>query len=656
MQKEEAESGLVLILTLLVVVPSAIAVFLSLLLMKNEQETIRRHYDALYTPFVESSSRMIRERLNRISTKLQEELPPALQSDDRLCQAFAMADLRVMFPEMLSVIVLRNNEVLYPPPAESLPHFSEKIVSLFNRVRRGERRFREELESVKALSPHETATVLVLKMKLLSVEKRPNIKKLKAIHEEVGLKYTGERLPDGSYAKVESDLILAETLCGLQGGRETLRAIADSAESVAIYSALAPASVVEECIKRLRALISTGSLRSQFSQVERFIAIAERTLISRRLGGTLAKLLPSVEGDVLTREGKLLLRFFRREDASGWWEVNVPYLWEIAVVRSAKRLNLEGKVDFFLSGTGILAGVRRGWVVCERKVIDELKLGASVEEPYSIDRSALLRTTFFGWLAVLACLIASAGSWVVVSRVRRTLRVSALRADLLSAVSHELKTPLTSIRIFAEGLLDSNDPDERQSAQVILRETDRLERLINNILNVLRAERGAFYIHPSEGDLGETVRQVVEAVRWEVEERNGKLELILQPDLRPIPYDADAISGAVWNLISNAIKFSDGAPEVTVKVQEKNGFQIITVSDKGVGIEPDELKKIFKKFYRGSGAQKLRAGGSGLGLTLVHHIVTAHNGRVEIDSNPGEYSTFSILLPMENDNSSDNRG
>ncbi|HEV2861760.1 MAG TPA: HAMP domain-containing sensor histidine kinase [Pyrinomonadaceae bacterium] len=239
--------------------------------------------------------------------------------------------------------------------------------------------------------------------------------------------------------------------------------------------------------------------------------------------------------------------------------------------------------------------------------------------------------------------------------VSREMRLSQMKTDFVSNVSHELRTPLSSIRVFGEFMKLGRVSDQskiREYGDHIETESRRLTQLINNILDFSKIESGRKTYRFERASVEEVVAEAVKTC--EVRLRQSGFRVNFQPPPRPLPQarvDREAISQALLNLLDNAVKYSGGAEEreVVVRVGQKGGYLRVSVTDHGVGIPADEQKKIFEKFYRVSTGLVHDVKGSGLGLSLVKHIVEAHRGTVEVESAPGRGSTFTISLPAEGD-------
>jgi len=218
----------------------------------------------------------------------------------------------------------------------------------------------------------------------------------------------------------------------------------------------------------------------------------------------------------------------------------------------------------------------------------------------------------------------------------------------VSSVSHELKTPLTSIRMFAELLQmrDSNDLQQTRFLDTIVSEAERLTRLLNNVLDFSRIERGQKTYRLEPAPLADVVQAAVRTIQYPLAQQGFALELTVCEGIPTVAVDRDAIQQAILNLLTNAMKYSGEHREIGVRVSAENGTAVIQVSDRGIGIPEKEQSLIFEKFYRVPSPENREIPGTGLGLPLVAHIAEGHGGTVQVKSRPGEGSTFSILLPL----------
>jgi signal transduction histidine kinase len=232
----------------------------------------------------------------------------------------------------------------------------------------------------------------------------------------------------------------------------------------------------------------------------------------------------------------------------------------------------------------------------------------------------------------------------------REMKLTQMKADFVSNVSHELRTPLASIRVLAEllNLGRVNQPDRvREYGAYIESEGRRLTQVINNILDFSRIESGRKLFQFEACDLKVVVDEMLEAFTVHLKQNGFTLSYEApQTALPKVVLDPDAIALALTNLLDNAIKYSGDVKEINVSVAQSDGFVTVAITDRGVGISADEQEKIFEKFYRVSTGLVHDVKGSGLGLSLVKHIVVAHRGKIAVRSKPGEGSTFTIQLPV----------
>lgn len=263
-----------------------------------------------------------------------------------------------------------------------------------------------------------------------------------------------------------------------------------------------------------------------------------------------------------------------------------------------------------------------------------------------INQFAQRRRLMMMGLGMLALLVVAA-SYLIGRAVSRELAAARLQSDFVSAVSHEFRTPLTSMRQFTEMLVeDENLPAEKRRAFYGAqdRATRRLSRLVESLLDFGRMEAGARPYRLERLDAGRLVKATVEEFKQEA----GPAGLVMEcavPDEGPsVKADREALIQALWNLLDNAFKYSGKIAVIHVDVEAGNKVAI-RVRDQGAGILPSERKRILRKFVRGSSAKASGAKGTGIGLAMVKHVVDAHGGRLLVESEPGKGSTFTILLP-----------
>ena len=242
--------------------------------------------------------------------------------------------------------------------------------------------------------------------------------------------------------------------------------------------------------------------------------------------------------------------------------------------------------------------------------------------------------------------------------MKRELDVARMQADFAANVSHELRSPITHIRVHGESLMfDLMDTEEeKEEAYVsIVRESERLSRLVDNVLDFAAIERGAkrYALRPS--DVAETVHRAVDSIRSAQEVRDKDLDVDLPANLPEVHLDADAIAQCVINLVSNAAKYSEPGGWIGVRGRLVERGVEITISDKGIGIAPHDLREIFQPFFRSRDALARRRKGTGIGLTITRYIMRAHGGDVQVQSRPGKGSTFTLRFPLKPPDSNQGR-
>jgi signal transduction histidine kinase len=263
----------------------------------------------------------------------------------------------------------------------------------------------------------------------------------------------------------------------------------------------------------------------------------------------------------------------------------------------------------------------------------------------AIDRQVTLFTGAFGLLLV----VIATGLVATYRLVRRETETARLKAEFVANVSHDLKTPLSLIRVFGETLEMGRVTDEatrHEYYRVITRESERLSRLIENVLDFSRIEGGRRTYDLVPVSVEPLVRDTVESFGYVLAQQAFKVDVAVEAGLPEVPMDADAVSQALGNLIDNAIKYSEARKVLTVEAAVRDGTLALTVGDEGIGIPPEEQGRIFDKFYRVGRSETQSRRGSGVGLALVRHVAEAHGGRVSVDSRPGEGSRFTLWLPL----------
>ena len=293
-------------------------------------------------------------------------------------------------------------------------------------------------------------------------------------------------------------------------------------------------------------------------------------------------------------------------------------------------------------GEGKVSQTKDLWLFSDYSVGIRLK-GETIEE--------VVQSRFYRNLLLIGLLnvVLIAGIGVVYRTVRKEIELAQLKSDFVSNVSHEIKTPLALIRMFGETLQMKRVKSEAKKQDyydTIVQESERLTRLINNILNFSRMEAGKKEYNFEPIDLNALVEGVLKNYRAHLEHEGFTVRVETDRRLPVVHVDSGAVSETILNVIDNAVKYSREKKYVRVSTGLEGASVFIDIEDQGVGIDPRQQKKIFEKFYRVSSGLTHQAGGTGLGLTLVKHIMDAHRGAITLRSEVGKGSTFRLTFPM----------
>jgi signal transduction histidine kinase len=277
------------------------------------------------------------------------------------------------------------------------------------------------------------------------------------------------------------------------------------------------------------------------------------------------------------------------------------------------------------------------------------QLGLVEREPAELRDLARRNVTLFAVVTSAMIVAIVLGVIITLRGTARELELSQLKSDFVSNVSHELKTPLALIRMFAETLEMGRvkDPAKLQEYYgIITRESERLTQLINNVLDFSRIEGGRKTYDLRLEAVADVVADALRAYSYELDKQGFTVETRVPDDLPDILMDRNAISLAILNLLSNAVKYSGDDRRIAVTCTAEDGFVRIAVADHGIGIAADQIDKVFDKFYRAPDERVEATRGSGLGLAIVRHSIEAHGGTITVASREGEGSTFTISLPI----------
>ena len=250
---------------------------------------------------------------------------------------------------------------------------------------------------------------------------------------------------------------------------------------------------------------------------------------------------------------------------------------------------------------------------------------------------------------VLVLLVLLFGIALTLRATDREARLAQAKSNFVANVSHELKTPLSLLSLFSE-ILElgrvKNEDKKLEYYRIIRHESQRLNKMIDNILDFSRIEAGKKTYRFVYGDMTEVIENVLSGYRYQISSSGFDMQTKIQPDLPPLLIDREAMAQAISNLVDNAIKYSGDVKQVSITTEIRGSDLSIEVADQGIGIPRAEQSKVFEKFYRVGNGLVHDVKGSGLGLSLVKHIIEAHMGSISVDSDVGKGSRFTILLPL----------
>jgi len=274
-----------------------------------------------------------------------------------------------------------------------------------------------------------------------------------------------------------------------------------------------------------------------------------------------------------------------------------------------------------------------------------LLFGDSQESQTAINHRIATNT----WIAVLVITAMAIVAVFVAAAFRRQMRLTRLKNDLLATVSHELKTPLASIRLIVDTLLDAEQldtPKAREYLQLVSKENTRLSRLIDNFLSFSRMERGKLAFEFDEVSAAEIADRAVEVMSERFQTPGCSLEVQLATNTPVLRADSDALVTAILNLLDNAYKYSGDSKHVVLRTYAENGNVCFAVSDNGSGLSSRAAKNVFRSFYQVDRRLSRNTGGCGLGLSIVQFIAEAHGGSISVESQLGAGSTFTLSIPQ----------
>jgi signal transduction histidine kinase len=263
-------------------------------------------------------------------------------------------------------------------------------------------------------------------------------------------------------------------------------------------------------------------------------------------------------------------------------------------------------------------------------------------------RAASEQIAVYTWTGMLFIVLILASGAVAAKSIGHQVRLNKLKNDFIATVTHELKTPLASMRVLVDTLLEGNYRDQNQVTeylQLVSRENERLSRLIDNFLTFSRMERNKQAFQMRTVSPVSIAHAAAEAVKTKLGRGHCCFETDIPDQLPEIRADHDALVTVLVNLLDNAYKYSYDEKRIKLTVAGDDGSVRFTVTDNGLGIPRRALKKIFERFYQVDRSLSRRAEGCGLGLSIAKFIVDAHQGTITVESKPGQGSTFTVTLP-----------
>ena len=314
---------------------------------------------------------------------------------------------------------------------------------------------------------------------------------------------------------------------------------------------------------------------------------------------------------------------------------------------AASRVNVVDEVGRIIFGpplrTGeFTVGVRFPTTLYNWRV--QVSPQASEELASRVENRRLLEIT----MVSLSAIVIVAGAIAIVLVAEKERRISALKSEFVANVSHELKTPLALVRMFAEMLQSGrvqSDDKRKEYLDIIVRESERLSALIENVLDFARLERGRGSYEFVEGDVGDAVTRAANALRYRVEREGVRLTIDVEPNLPRARIDERAIQLAVINLVDNALKYGAEGGAIEVRAARDGASVRVDVVDHGPGVPPEDRQRIFERFVRLKPVRAEAVRGSGIGLALVKHIAESHGGRAWVESELGAGATFRLSIP-----------
>jgi signal transduction histidine kinase len=284
------------------------------------------------------------------------------------------------------------------------------------------------------------------------------------------------------------------------------------------------------------------------------------------------------------------------------------------------------------------------------KYLPDFKVDVFFRDHSVFENAASRQTAVYTWTGILVVVLIVTSGTLAARAIGRQAKLNRLKNDFIATISHELKTPLSSMRVLVDTLLEGRYRDQTQATeylQLVSKENQRLSRLIDNFLTFSRMERNKRAFEFAEVEPNDIVRDAVGTIRDRFESAGCRLNIELASELPTINADRDAMVTVLLNLLDNAYKYSENDKQITIRTYSTDRSVCFEVADKGIGLSRRDTKRVFNRFYQVDQSLSRRTGGCGLGLSIVKFIVDAHGGTIDVQSRLGQGSTFAVTLPAE---------
>ncbi len=625
----------VLLLSLVVLIPSATVLWLTNAAVRNERSAVRERLTQAYEARLQQAESRIAESFHEIDASI--ELLAAKHSGPKLfdaCIADGVAD---------SVLVVgADGSIVYPMASQriEIASLNAPALAIANQLEFQELAFGDAAEAFAAIAseesdPNAEARAWMAHARCLvkagQVDQAVDVMTDKLSERKLRL----ARDQNGRRVWIDAQLRAAQLMLSLkvEPSRLTLQQKL-LREALEDYSEAMPSAQRQFAMREFRELFANAAAFATF-EAER---LAMEQLVLRSQSSTVAKP-PQPPSDIVqvrfSQGSKVVLLSNTDRIVQQLSDVLEPWSTkdERLVVLPVANVD-DSPAHVAITKLSHLPAWRLAIEVSDLSLFN--KASSSQSALYSI--AALLT------IAAVAVCVATIG-WFV----RRQLRLAQLKNDLAAVVTHELRTPLASIRVLVDTLLDNDSTDPIQTKdylQLIAKENERLSRLIDNFLTFSRLERHQQQFDFQEHDPVELADRAITAINGKLQAPSCAFTLETEDDLPLICVDSDAIVTVVLNLLDNAVKFSGDSQQIALRVTRLEQDVQIEIEDQGIGMSQSDAKNAFDRFFQADTRLSRSHGGCGLGLSLVRSIVDAHGGHVSVTSVLGVGSTFTVRLPQ----------